>query len=104
MSHVSEGVLFIMLFSRFVTCRFSAGCQWHGRYGCKGYGFVVLRMRVSSEKPFYLLSLAAAMPMSRAFQKSGEGSEGRFDNFLFLSRLLLNSTLFCTNLPLSMQF
>lgn len=53
---------------------------------------------------FYLLSLAAAMPMSRAFQKSGEGSEGRFDNFLFLSRLLLNSTLFCTNLPLSMQF
>ncbi|KXT36039.1 hypothetical protein HMPREF2141_01394 [Bacteroides uniformis] len=42
--------------------------------------------------------------MSRAFQKSGEGSEGRFDNFLFLSRLLLNSTLFCTNLPLSMQF
>ena len=37
MSHVSEGVLFIMLFSRFVTCRFSAGCQWHGRYGCKDY-------------------------------------------------------------------
>ena len=36
--------------------------------------------------------------------KRQEGSEGRFDNFLFLSRLLLNSTLFCTNLPLSMQF
>ena len=24
------------------------------QYGCKGYGFVVLRMRVSSEKPFDL--------------------------------------------------
>jgi len=33
--------------------------------------------------PFYLLSLTTAMPMNRAFQESGEGSEGRFANFLF---------------------
>lgn len=58
--------------------------------------------------PTRLLSLTAAMPMSRAFQESGEGSEGRFANFFFFclssASSLLNSTLFCTDLPLSVQF